>query len=98
MADPVLEQTSTTTTKASTEEGAAQVLSPPSPALRLDDWVRAIIAIAFVGQFVFLVCYALVMSRQIQSDIFTVDVSLVTGAIGYYIGASSLKPKDSHSQ
>lgn len=88
MADPVIEQTSTTTTTASTEQSAAAVLAPPAPSPRLDDIVRAIIAIALVGQFVFIVCFAVVQHVQLQSDVFTVDVSLVTAAAGFYIGSS----------
>jgi len=62
---------------------------PNVPLAKFDDWVRAAIVIAMVGQFVFLVVYAQVERLVIDQGVLTVDVSLVTAAIGYYIGTSS---------
>lgn len=100
MADdaPIVEQSTTTTTKASTEASAAAVLASPSMVSRLDERVRAFIAIAFTTQFVFIICWSVVTHVALQSDIFTVDVSITMAAIGVYVGGTiAAKSKDGHS-
>jgi hypothetical protein len=64
------------------------ILNDPLNA-RFDDWVRAVIVVMFVGQFVFMTCYALVMGKVIEQGVLTVLVGMVTSAIGYFIGTSS---------
>lgn len=59
------------------------------PAPHFDDWIRAILAVLMVTQFVFMIIYSLVYQQKIDNGVLTVDVSLVTGALGYYLGASS---------
>jgi len=67
----------------------APVVGDNSWNVRFDNYVRAAIALMMVGQFVFLVIYAQVMNHPVDSNTFVVDVGLVTGAVGYYIGGSS---------
>lgn len=95
---PVVEQTttSTQTTTASTDAAAKAVLSP-SIVSRIDERVRAFIAVAFTTQFVFIICWSVITHTALQSDIFTVDVSITMAAIGVYVGGTiAAKSKDGH--
>ena len=79
----------TPTTAETTTVSTATGPSDAGWILRFDNRVRAFIACAMVTQFIFTVVYAQITHQSIDQNVFVVDVGLVTGAVGYYIGTSS---------
>lgn len=90
MADPVLEQTSTTTTKATTEAGAAAVLAPPATP-QADDNIRKVLAIAVLVQFLALVGYMMWLGKKIDDTqmILGAEIGFVSMVLNFYFGSSS---------
>ena len=88
IAPPATVEKTTETHETVTTKGDASALPASPPSMRLDDRVRAFIAITMVAQWTFLVTYSQITGKPIDNSVLTVDVSLVTGAIGFYLGSS----------